>query len=345
METAVGESFPVLRHLLAPEYASLPDDRLELLIEQTFGPETSAEDLEGVFGSIGSALGSAGRAIGRAARQAAPVVASAVPGIVQGAMAGSALGPWGMLGGAVAGGVGSALQSHGRGHARTAGNVLSGVVGAAGALRGGGAGGALGALSALAGRASGGSGAAPGALAGGQASGPLSTFAPLLQQALPGMLRGSPAAGQLLSALGRPEVAQALMAMAMNPIGRSSVPVGGRQVPVGAFGNLIGTLAQQSLEDLRTGLPADSAEGAEYLMDSTGEYQFDPAVPEERAAGLWELLESTAPDWDATLRGPMPVEDFEDFGDEFPVDSDQEEQEMLDALELAELDEQELRFL
>ena len=55
----------------------------------------------------------------------------------------------------------------------------------------------------------------------------------------------NPAALQLLAALLRPEVIQALGAMSLGAAGVPQVPVAGQQVPIAAFANLLSTMAGQ----------------------------------------------------------------------------------------------------
>lgn len=100
---------------------------------------------------------------------------------------------------------------------------------------------------------------------------------------------GSPAAAQLLQVIQRPEIMQALMAMVMGQSGRRSMPVAGASVPTAAFTNLIGTLANRATAEYSAAVSAP-AEGAAYLYDYAGEALADPAVAEQRAARLLELL-------------------------------------------------------
>jgi hypothetical protein len=104
---------------------------------------------------------------------------------------------------------------------------------------------------------------------------------------------GSFSAGQLLQTMARPETLQALTSMAMGPLGKSAVAVGGTSVPVGAFGNLLKMLTggmeaeyYQSMAASRESVPA-------YMQDYAGETKGDPAVAAHRAAALYELLDSS----------------------------------------------------
>jgi hypothetical protein len=108
---------------------------------------------------------------------------------------------------------------------------------------------------------------------------------------------GSPAAGQLLQTITRPETLQALASMAMGSMGRQNVPVGGRSVPVSAFSNLLGVLAGKAEAEVAQATAARSAV-PEYMADYAGEAKGDPAVEEHRAAALYELLnQESLRDW------------------------------------------------
>ncbi|MCI0394335.1 MAG: hypothetical protein L0332_07025 [Chloroflexi bacterium] len=104
----------------------------------------------------------------------------------------------------------------------------------------------------------------------------------------------SPGAARLLSVLYRPEVLQALVMMLMGNSGHSHVKVGDTPVPVGAFANMLGSLAGQAAAEYHTARPQYSEDVPTYLFDSDGELFCDPAVPEERAAVLLHLLSQTA---------------------------------------------------
>jgi hypothetical protein len=101
---------------------------------------------------------------------------------------------------------------------------------------------------------------------------------------------GSPAAGQLLQAITRPEVLQALGAMAMGSSGRPEVPVNGTAVPVSAFSNLISVLASQAGNEYGESMARYESAVPEYMRGASGEARGDPAVEEDRARALYELL-------------------------------------------------------
>ncbi len=105
---------------------------------------------------------------------------------------------------------------------------------------------------------------------------------------------GSPAAAQLLQVLERPELLQALIAMALGQAGRSEIPVGDDPVPATAFANLAGSLAGQAAAEYHALNPQSGAGVPTYLLDDSGEFAVDPSIPEQRAARLLELLNEAA---------------------------------------------------
>lgn len=163
-----------------------------------------------------------------------------------------------------------------------------------GAATGAATGAALGPLGALGGALIGGLGSLLGGPGGAPAGPAPPAAAPAPAPARPAVspvaaITSGPAAGQLLSAIARPETLQALMAMLMGQAGRPTVPVGPQGTPVGlgAFTNLLGVLANQASAELRT-LVGDSDEGVpRYLMEHA---ELDPAVPEHQAAALYTLF-------------------------------------------------------
>lgn len=100
---------------------------------------------------------------------------------------------------------------------------------------------------------------------------------------------GSPAAANLLQTMTRPEVLQAIAAMAMGASGKSNVSVGATSVPVSAFSNLLGVLAGRAEAEYSESMANRSV--PEYMMDYAGEAKGDPAIEEHRAGALFELLE------------------------------------------------------
>jgi hypothetical protein len=103
-----------------------------------------------------------------------------------------------------------------------------------------------------------------------------------------------PAAAQLLNVLFRPEVLQALMAMALGSAGNREMPVAGTLVPLGAFTNLIGSLANLASADYNDIAGSFGAELPAYLIQVDGCLKCDASVPEERAGVLLDMLQTEA---------------------------------------------------
>jgi hypothetical protein len=181
-----------------------------------------------------------------------------------------------------------------------------------------------GSLGSLAGKAVGAATGQPSAGGGGGGLGGL------LSGGLGSLLGGSPAAGQLLQTITKPETVQALTSMAMGAMGKQNVSVGGTSVPVGAFGNLLTTLlgkAQSEYAEAMANAEGDGTPG--YMKDYSGQAVSDPAVPLNRAVALYQLLQAAG----------RQSEQEEAEGDA-EADAEAADQEM-DALQ-AEYDEMEL---
>jgi hypothetical protein len=89
------------------------------------------------------------------------------------------------------------------------------------------------------------------------------------------------------------------MSMAMGALGKPEVQVGGAggtSVPVSAFGNLLKVLSGRVEAEYNGGMAKIHSGTPEYLQDFAGEAKVDPAVAENRAEVLYELLESTESD-------------------------------------------------
>ena len=97
-----------------------------------------------------------------------------------------------------------------------------------------------------------------------------------------------------MSVLFRPEVLQALLAMALGSAGSREVPVGGTPVPLGAFTNLIGALANLASSDYNAVAVPLGPELPAYLIQVDGCLKCDVAVPEERAGVLLGMLQAEA---------------------------------------------------
>jgi hypothetical protein len=116
---------------------------------------------------------------------------------------------------------------------------------------------------------------------------------PLPGVAAPGATpkHGSSAAAQLLQLTQNPDVLKSLASLALGAMGRSSVPVGasGQQVPVGAFMNMLGSLAAQAAADADQ-LMSENDVTPSYLLDGEGRFRGDPLLPENRAHLLYQAL-------------------------------------------------------
>ena len=123
---------------------------------------------------------------------------------------------------------------------------------------------------------------------------------PGVPQSPPG---AAPAAGQLMQTMFRPEMLQALMQMMLGQLGASNVKVGSTPVPVGAFGNMVGTLANQAQAEYNAANPGMRGGLPEYMRDYASEVVGDPAVAEHRAEALYELLQET----DVEQFSPRPI--------------------------------------
>jgi hypothetical protein len=260
------DPYPLIRSALAPEFATLPAEDVESILESN-GIEAVA--MEGFFDDVGHTFSSAAKAV-------APVAAKALPGVISGAAAGCALGPWGCLGGALIGGVGSALASGGSkpgapaapsSPASTIASAIPAVLGAVGG-GGGAASGIAAALPAVAGLL-GGAGSAGGAA--GDKTNPAAVLLGLLQN---------------------PSVQQALMSMSLGGAGRKDVSVGGTAVPASAFANLVSTVGSKAFTKAEAA--AEPSEDLPEYLYSNGNLAADPAIPAERAARLLEMLGEAA---------------------------------------------------
>jgi hypothetical protein len=92
------DPYPNLREALAPDYADLAPEAIELLVEQLY-PGADPADVEGFFDTLK-----------KAGKAAAKFGQKALPGVISGATSGAALGPWGALAGAIGGGAMSAFS-------------------------------------------------------------------------------------------------------------------------------------------------------------------------------------------------------------------------------------------
>lgn len=146
---------------------------------------------------------------------------------------------------------------------------------------------------------------------------------------------GSPAAAQLLGVLNRPEILQSLMAMIMGPAGRPNIPVGGNPVPVGAFANLIGALANTAAAEYNATAAQEGESIPTYLLNESGDFLVDPAVPEERAGLLLSMLNQSAVETDESDESDIEWDDAV-YDEQDEEDSDFYIDAYYDMLELTE---------
>lgn len=226
---------------------------------------------------------------------------------------------WGDLGSTLSE-VGSGISGALRKAAPAISKALPGVIAGASA------GSALGPYGALAGGVLGAMGAMSGPAAGTpQAAAPPSPTvlspaiaAPAAPGATPPVAPG--AAGQLLALLSNPAVLQALAAMALGPLGKPDVTVGKTDVPVAAISGMVRELADQAAAEYNATAPSGGDETPAYLEGMDG----DPALPEDRAARLVELMAEAD---GLRVRSIRRESDDDTLYDRF-----------YDALELAEMD-------
>ena len=150
------------------------------------------------------------------------------------------------------------------------------------------------------------------------------------QPAAPGGLGGGgSAASQLLSTITKPETLQAVASMAMGAMGKSNVSVGGTSVPVSAFANLLGTLVGKAQAEYAESLSSAEGDGTPaYMQDYAGQPVSDPAVPLNRAAALYQLLQNAPRDNEA--------EDSEAEAAELDMEAMRAEYDEMELLELEE---------
>lgn len=117
----------------------------------------------------------------------------------------------------------------------------------------------------------------------------------------------------LLRLLGNPQVIQAITSLALGSRGRETLDVAGRSVPVEAFAELLGELAQESTYD-EGWAPANPES---YLLDDHGEALVDLASPGARAGGLLGLL--AAETWGEDMPGPILLSRSETLRGEPPL--------------------------
>lgn len=188
----------------------------------------------------------------------------------------------------------STLKKVGKAAAKFGQKALPGVI--SGATSGA----ALGPFGALAGGLAG--GVLSAATGGGRKSGGLPTRLPSraalagLASAAPGIgravsgLASSPAAAQLLRVVNRPEIGQALQALAMGGAGRKNVNVGGMSIPTGAITTALRGLLERVETELHERTAGDSSGTPLYLLGNDGEFAVDPTDEQARGERVIELL-------------------------------------------------------
>lgn len=297
---ASQDAYPYLRQCLAPQFADADAESIESFMDQRFGlgaAEHYDAYLEGFFDDLG-----------RTFQRVAPMVANVAGGMVSGAGTGAQFGLPGIIAGAVAGGAGRALSSYGQGPVRDVGNVLNTGMQVASQFS------PMGRIGNQVGSTLSGLGQGPitpqrllqqgGQLLASAGQGGMGGRAAPALAALGGLMGqgGGGAAGQLSSLLGRPEVQQALMALNLGPVGRSTVPVGAAHMPMPT--TAIAGLLQQ-LSGMVASEAAAWSDGAEsdlaYMADAHGEFVGDPAEEDDRAARVWDLLNQAQLERLATL--------------------------------------------
>jgi hypothetical protein len=141
---------------------------------------------------------------------------------------------------------------------------------------------------------------------------------------------GSFSASKMLQTISRPETLQALASMAMGPLGKSAVSVGGTSVPIGAFGNLLKVLTGGMESEYYSAMAANRESVPAYMQDYAGEAKGDPAVASNRAAALYELLDASDADSDESADAEAAADERDDLRLEAWMAE-------YDALELAEV--------
>ena len=144
----------------------------------------------------------------------------------------------------------------------------------------------------------------------------------------------SPAAAQLLQAALRPEMLQALMAMLMGQAGRRSIPVGNTMVPVGAFANMLDVLAKEAAAEYNAVVAARGEDLRPYedFVESVG----DPALTEDRAHALWELLKASDSEQAHAYADGSNEETYSEY--EYLQEEEESDELFYDTLDLIELD-------
>lgn len=244
-----------LRSTIRPEYAGLPAEDLESLIEASISglPAGTAEDFLGTLSSIGKAAG--------------PLLQRAAPDVAQGAATGATFGPYGAIIGAGAGLVSSLIK--GQEKPRPPAPAASAPQPPTAAPP---------------------SNAAPTApVTGAPQPSPSAPVAPVA----PALPTGQGAAATLLSLFQNPTVKQALLSQVLGSSGSQQIQTGsGTSLPRGAINAVLSQLVNNASEALAE---SASISEQRYLQDAAGEYVVDPASLDQHAALILSHLQRRAP--------------------------------------------------
>jgi hypothetical protein len=258
-----------LRYCLRPEYARLPEEDLDRIIESSISglPGDAGEDFLSTLSSVGKAV--------------LPALQKAAPDVASGAASGAALGPWGAVIGAGAGLASSLLKSQAKPRPSTPAPAAPAPPSPAAA-----------APAAAPAAAVPASPSAPAAAASAPTPAPAvsTASAPAAPPALP---TGQGAAATLLSLFQNPTVQQAVLSQVLGAAGSQEVPTAaGKNVPRGAINALLGQLLAKASD----GLPEADSISEGYLQDETGKYLIDPASFEQQAALVLSYLRHKSPE-------------------------------------------------
>jgi hypothetical protein len=202
-----------LRYCLRPEYAGLPEEDLDRIIEASISglPGDTGEDFLGTLSSVGKAV--------------LPALQKAAPDVASGAASGAALGPWGAVIGAGAGLASSLLKSQAK-PARPSAPAPAASPATPGAP-------------------------APAASAPAPANAPTAAASAPAPAAPPALPTGQGAAATLLSLFQNPTVQQAVLSQVLGASGSQEVPTAaGKNVPRGAINALLSQLLTKASDEL-----------------------------------------------------------------------------------------------
>jgi len=278
-----------LRASFRPEYASLPAEDVEALVEPALAqlPGSTADDFWNTLNSIG--------------RAAAPVLERAAPAMMQGAASGAPMGPYGMLAGAGLGLVSSAIGPQARPAAAPTPRPAPAPSPPPAAPP---------SVAVAPPPASAPAPPPPPAGAPSPTSTLPSTATPAASQTPAALPSGAGAAATFVSLLNNPAVRAAMLSQVAPAAGRSDVPApNGASLPRGAINSLLMQLLSNATEALPE---AEAVTEQEYLRDEAGEFLVDPASPEQQAALVLAHLQRPRP---ASIEAASDAEWFQEFGE------------------------------